>query len=57
VVTLTGVETCSIAAHQAGNASYEPAPSVVRSFKIWSRVALPVVERSYGAQVVGAAHF
>jgi len=33
-VSLAGVGTCSVAANQAGNAAFSPAPQVVRSFTV-----------------------
>src|SRR5262249_25759266 len=52
MVTLTGVGSCTIAAHQAGNASFNAAPDVSRSFLIGSpaqngglAVYVPIVAR------------
>jgi hypothetical protein len=45
IVTLTGLGSCIITAHQAGNADYNSAPDVVQSFMIYAKVYLPFVSR------------
>jgi hypothetical protein len=51
LVTLTGVGSCTITAHQAGNASFNAAPDVARTFQIaaqgndFDAVYLPLVVR------------
>jgi hypothetical protein len=42
-VTLTGAGTCSIGAHQPGNAIYDPAPSITRTFTISKAIPTVVV--------------
>ena len=43
-VTLTGVGLCTLTAHQPGNANYNPAPDVARTFAIVFKMYLPLVE-------------
>ena len=44
-MTLTGLATCTITAHQAGNTFYNGAADVPRSFKVIVKVFLPLVVR------------
>jgi hypothetical protein len=47
VVTLTDPGTCTVTAHQAGDANYNPAPDVSRSFEVeLHKVYLPLVTRN-----------
>jgi hypothetical protein len=42
-ITIMGAGNCAVTARQAGSADYQPAPAVVRLFKIGVKVYLPVV--------------
>jgi hypothetical protein len=46
-VTLTSVGSCTVTAHQAGDANYNPAPDVSRSFTIGMiKTYLPLISRN-----------
>jgi hypothetical protein len=51
---LTGVGSCTVTAHQAGNANYDPAPDVVRTFSIASSLSdqtitfNPLADKTFG---------
>ena len=56
-VTLSGVGTCSIAADQAGNAIFLPAPQLVQSFNVIQGQSQTISFAPIAPQVLGAAPF
>jgi hypothetical protein len=45
LVTLINSGRCDITAHQSGDANYNAAPDVTRSFNVWRQLYLPLVLR------------
>jgi len=45
-VTVTGVGSCTVTAHQAGSANYNAAPDVLQTFRIMYRSYLPFIART-----------
>jgi hypothetical protein len=45
LVTLTNAGSCTVTAHQAGDANYAAAPHVPRSFTIFAKLYLPLIAR------------
>ncbi len=54
-VTLIGAGTCTIAADQAGNPTYAPAPQVTQSFAVVQGQSQGIVFAAIAAQTLGAA--
>jgi len=54
-VTLLGVGTCTIAADQAGNPTYAPAPQVTQSFAVSQGQSQSINFAAIAAQTLGAA--
>jgi hypothetical protein len=44
-ISLTGLGTCQVTAHQAGNDTYSAAPDVTQAFRVNTVLYLPLIER------------